>query len=76
MNNITLSGLVLTGGDTAKAVSRHIGARGMELIKELETGIPFGYLIGTNNIAAITKAGAFGKEDSLLKAINFLKGDA
>ncbi|UUZ82818.1 four-carbon acid sugar kinase family protein [Paenibacillus sp. P26] len=39
-------GLVLTGGDTAKAVCRHLGVHGIELVAEVEPGIPLGRLIG------------------------------
>lgn len=71
----TLQGMVLTGGDTAKAVCRHLGVRGIELTAELEPGIPLGRLIGARNLPAVTKAGAFGNADSLLHAMHILKGE-
>lgn len=71
----SVAGLVLTGGDTAKAVSRQIGVSGMKLIKEVETGIPLGTLVGEKEIPAVTKAGAFGSEEALYKAVKLLKGD-
>ncbi len=70
-----VAGLVLTGGDTAKAVSEQIGVSGMELIKEVETGIPLGLLVGEKQIPAVTKAGAFGSEEALYKSVKLLKGD-
>lgn len=69
-----VSGLVLTGGDTAKDVCLQIGASGLELLKEVEAGIPLGKLVGEHELFAITKAGAFGNEFSLVNAVRELKG--
>ncbi|CAG7636941.1 D-threonate kinase [Paenibacillus solanacearum] len=70
-----LQGLVLTGGDTAKAVCRHMGVHGVELIRELEPGIPLGKLLGAGNLMVVTKAGAFGGQSSLWHAMQSLKGE-
>lgn len=70
-----ITGLVLTGGDTAKDVCRQIGASGLELIKEVEPGIPLGKLAGEYELLAITKAGAFGNENSLVNAVLNMKGE-
>jgi uncharacterized protein YgbK (DUF1537 family) len=76
-NEPYVSGLVLTGGDTAKDVCRQIGVSGLELIREVEAGIPLGKLAaGDLALFAITKAGAFGHENSLVNAVNELKGGA
>lgn len=75
INEVQLGGVILTGGDTAKAVCKYLGARGIKLIKELETGIPIGKLIGFRNLLTITKAGAFGTEETLINIIRFLKGE-
>jgi len=69
-----VDGLVLIGGDTAKEVCRHIGASGFQLLKEIEPGIPLGKMIGEYNLLTITKAGAFGTEQSLVHAVKQLKG--
>ncbi|UTR12765.1 four-carbon acid sugar kinase family protein [Evansella sp. LMS18] len=70
-----VSGLVLTGGDIAKAASRELGGIGFRLIKQVEAGIPLGTIIGTEKeYTAVTKAGAFGKENSIYKAMLELKG--
>lgn len=74
-SNKDLAGLVLTGGDTAKDISRHLGGIGFRLIKQVEAGIPLGTLIGTDReYTVVTKAGAFGKRDSIYNAIQALKG--
>ncbi|PRX40123.1 uncharacterized protein YgbK (DUF1537 family) [Planifilum fimeticola] len=67
-------GLVLTGGDTARAVCRHLGIGGIRLMEEMAPGIPLGQLVGPHPLYAVTKAGAFGEEDALVKAVNKLKG--
>ncbi|SDQ17948.1 four-carbon acid sugar kinase family protein [Virgibacillus salinus] len=73
--NKDLTGLVLTGGDTAKDTSRHLGGIGFRLIKQVEAGIPLGTLIGTDlEYTVVTKAGAFGKEASIYNAMQELKG--
>ncbi|WP_188456217.1 four-carbon acid sugar kinase family protein [Virgibacillus oceani] len=72
--NKELKGLVLTGGDTAKDTSRNLGGIGFQLIKQLEAGIPLGTLIGTNReYTIVTKAGAFGGENSIYHAMLELK---
>ncbi|MFH5187331.1 four-carbon acid sugar kinase family protein [Paenibacillus sp. TAB 01] len=70
-----LRGMVLTGGDTAKAVCRHLDVRGIQLMAELEPGIPLGRMIGAGNLPVVTKAGAFGNTESLLHAMRILKGE-
>ena len=73
-NNV-LSGLVLTGGDIAKDVARNLGGFGIRLVKQIEAGIPLGTLIGSNKeFTIVTKAGAFGKENSIYNAMQELKG--
>jgi uncharacterized protein YgbK (DUF1537 family) len=63
-----VGGLILTGGDTARAVCRHLGATGFELLAEVEPGVPLGRLVGQTGLLAVTKAGAFGSEQALVRA--------
>lgn len=69
-----LKRIILTGGDTAKAVARQLGAKGMELIQEIEPGIPLARMLGTPDLTVVTKAGAFGGPHSLGHALTLLKG--
>ena len=71
----TLSGLVLTGGDIARSCCSHLSATGVRLVEEVAPGIPLGVLKGGpfDGLRVITKAGAFGTEDALCKAVDFLK---
>ncbi|CAA9405811.1 Candidate type III effector Hop protein [uncultured Rubrobacteraceae bacterium] len=65
-------GLVLTGGATAVGVARRLGASGILLQGEVEAGVPIGTLIGPNPYPAVTKAGGFGGQDTLLRAVEAL----
>lgn len=75
MQSVELQGVILTGGDTAKGVCKHLGVSSIELIKEIEPGIPLGLLVRDKPVWAVTKAGAFGNEHSLSKAKKALKGE-
>ena len=61
--------LVLTGGETAIAVLRALGAGGLRLTGELEPGLAVGTLAGGpfDGLVAITKAGGFGDADALVR---------
>lgn len=70
-----INNLILTGGDIAKNVVTSLNAFGFKLISQPQPGMPFGILLGPNKkIYAVTKAGAFGKPDSIYKIIKHLKG--
>lgn len=69
----SVGGLVLTGGDTAQAVCRAIGASGISLLREVEPGIPLGRLVAPRPYGVVTKAGAFGTEGALSLAIDALR---
>lgn len=74
LKKMPIQGLILTGGDTAKAVCKYSEIYGIRLINEIESGIPFGKPINKFDMYVVTKAGAFGKPDSLIKALKMLKG--
>ncbi|MGJ9384184.1 four-carbon acid sugar kinase family protein [Salipaludibacillus sp. CF4.18] len=74
IQDTSIKGIILTGGDTAKQVCQSIEVNGIQLIDEIETGVPIGKLIGRNNIYAVTKAGAFGTEDTFMKSTKILQG--
>ena len=65
-------GLVLTGGDTAVGVARRLGASGIRLQGEVESGVPVGALIGARPYPVVTKAGGFGGPDTLVEAVEAL----
>jgi D-threonate/D-erythronate kinase len=68
-------GLVLTGGATAVGVARRLGASGIRLEGEVETGVPMGVLVGPRPYPVVTKAGGFGGPDTLEGAVEALSGE-
>jgi len=66
--------LILTGGDTAMAVLTPLGIEGIEIGSELLEGIMAGRLKGGrfSTTQVVTKAGAFGEEDALLRVVRRL----
>lgn len=60
----------MTGGDTAVAVCRALGVTGIQIIEEVAPAIPLGVMTISNGkrVKVITKAGAFGNPDALVKA--------
>lgn len=69
-----ISQLVLTGGDTAKQVCLNLGALQIDLIDEVETGVPLGKIHAGHEIRVVTKAGGFGSDEVLIHSLNTLKG--
>jgi uncharacterized protein YgbK (DUF1537 family) len=70
-----VSGIFLSGGDTAMGFFKAAGSLGAEIITEIAIGIPLMRLSGGpfEGMKVVTKAGAFGKEDALLFALRKLK---
>jgi uncharacterized protein YgbK (DUF1537 family) len=66
-----ISGIVATGGDTANALCNTLGAQALEILGEVEAGIPVMRLLGDQSLPLVTKAGGFGSpaaiQDALLK---------
>lgn len=58
-----LAGLVLTGGDTARAVCRALGAQAIAVERELRPAVPLGTLMGGSHpgLGVVTKSGGFGE---------------
>jgi uncharacterized protein YgbK (DUF1537 family) len=69
-----ITGMFLSGGDTAIHVIRAVGAGGLRLESELEPGIPASRLIGgiLHGLPLVTKAGAFGDGETLVRSARYL----
>lgn len=75
MEKYPFDAVVMTGGDTAKAICNRLGILDMELKFEVEAGLPLGLAKWRDKeISVITKAGGFGNEDSLVHVVDYLKG--
>ena len=72
-----ISGLFLTGGDTAIGVIKKLGISSASIKQELMTGIPLMTLYGGryHGLNVITKAGAFGEENAIEYCMKKLKED-
>ena len=62
-----IGALVSAGGETARAVLLALGATGLRLLGEIEAGVPLAVTEGNRSIPVVTKAGAFGRDDTFLR---------
>lgn len=72
-----INGLLLTGGDTAKAVSNQLQMNQMKLFTEVEAGLPLGRLSNETcdrKFWTVTKAGGFGYDQSLMNVLEYMSG--
>jgi 4-hydroxythreonine-4-phosphate dehydrogenase len=71
------AGLFATGGETACALLGRLGVTGIRLLDELEPGVPLGVTIGRapdmHAIPVMTKAGAFGTADTIVRSLERLR---
>jgi len=74
INQFDIRRLFLTGGDTAQQVFAQLKINEFHLLDEVEPGIPLGKLDNNREILAVTKAGNFGTELAMMKAIHKLQG--
>lgn len=62
-----------TGGETAAAVLSSFGVNGIRLVDEIDPGVALGLTLGDLSVPVVTKAGAFGDEDSLGRIVDRLR---
>jgi hypothetical protein len=70
--------LVVVGGDTLFRLCRAIGAESLEAIGEWSPGVPVSRIVGGPWIGTmlISKSGAFGGDDLLVRVFDNVAGDA
>ena len=69
-----LGGLVATGGETARAVLDALGIHQLRLLGEVEAELPFSVAdCWVRPLPVITKAGAFGSPQALIRCREFLQ---
>jgi uncharacterized protein YgbK (DUF1537 family) len=75
-SRIGLGGVVVTGGDGARALVDRWGSAGIAVHDAVREGMPYGVLVGgdADGLPIITKAGGFGAPDALVLAIERLTG--
>lgn len=70
-----LSGLFLTGGETAIHTCRALGISAIRVEEEISPGMPAGTVLGGphERLRVVTKAGGFGDQKAIIKAILYLR---
>jgi len=66
-------GMFVTGGDIARATLQSMGATGIQLLGEVEPGVPVGLTATARPIPFVTKAGAFGTPNTMAHARAWLR---
>jgi uncharacterized protein YgbK (DUF1537 family) len=71
-----VGGTLIVGGETAAKIYQDIGAKGIHLQGEVHPGVPIGCWEGgiLDQQLVVTKAGGFGHEDTLVRAMECLRG--
>ena len=64
-----ISGIVATGGDTANALCNTLRAQALEILGEVEAGIPIMRVLGEQSLPLVTKAGGFGSMAAIADAL-------
>lgn len=69
------SALVITGGETARAVTNALGSQALEVAREAAPGVPVCVLQGGrwDGLIIVTKAGGFGEPDTLVRVVRQLE---
>ncbi len=64
-------GVVVVGGDGARALVDRWACTGIEVLGAVDEGVPHGRLVGgyVDGLPVITKAGGFGDPDTLVRAV-------
>jgi uncharacterized protein YgbK (DUF1537 family) len=70
-----ICGLVVTGGDAARALVDALDATAIDLRGEVIDGVPLGMLVGgpANGLPIVTKAGGFGDDDTLVQSVEAVR---
>ncbi|MFW6189117.1 MAG: four-carbon acid sugar kinase family protein [Planctomycetota bacterium] len=73
-----LAGLFVTGGETARAVYRELGAEWFRIVEELEPGLVAAEMPAGDGrgLAVVTKPGGFGDAGTMLRAWRWLRQNA
>ena len=75
LEQVKVSGVFLTGGDTALGTLMNIEADGSQILSEIRVGIPLVQVKGGKyeGMKLVTKAGAFGADDAAAFALRKIK---
>jgi len=65
--------VIVTGGETAAALLQTIQVRGISLLDEIEPGLALGITRGDVEVPIVTKPGAFGDAQSLVRCLTRMR---
>jgi uncharacterized protein YgbK (DUF1537 family) len=68
-----LGGIFATGGDTSKALCDALKAEALEIVAEVEAGIPLMKILGPVSLPLVIKAGGFGSSAAITQSIEMIK---
>lgn len=68
--------LIVCGGDTSAAICERLEVRGMQVLEEIETGLPLCGSVGRPSRRLVLKSGSFGSRTFLEKALTAIRQDA
>jgi uncharacterized protein YgbK (DUF1537 family) len=68
-----IDGLVFSGGETMAATCRALGIHSLEVHGETELGIPYAISRGSVRVPVVSKAGTFGDDEALVRAVSRLR---
>lgn len=74
-SDLPVHGVVVVGGDGARALADELGAVGIAVRDAVQEGMPAGILVGGSRpgLAIVTKAGGFGEPDAVIAAVVHLE---
>lgn len=68
-----IGALFATGGETAHCLLSALDVDALELVREIEPGVPLSIAAGPRRFPVITKAGAFGADTTMIKCRSLLR---
>lgn len=66
--------IIVCGGDTSAAVCERLNVRGMQVLEEIEAGLPLCRSLGRPEYRLILKSGSFGSREFIEKALSVMRG--
>ena len=67
-----MGALIVSGGETAAALLAQCQVHGIRLLGEIEPGLALGMTRGKVQVPIVTKPGAFGDEDCLIRCVDWM----
>lgn len=69
-----IQGILVCGGDTSASICEHLKIRGMQVLEEIETGLPLCESVSLPHYRLVLKSGSFGSREFVERALKILSG--